>query len=116
MPLPYGSCLPVSLHEDAGCCDVGCCQQVTCYVPLLEGTPGSQRHLQLASVQSSGCCKACCLAGTLQAKGVWCRAPNSTCCMLQGANVDVEDTNKNTPLHYAAGYGRADAIEMLLKK
>lgn len=36
--------------------------------------------------------------------------------MLQGANVDVEDTNKNTPLHYAAGYGRADAIEMLLKK
>lgn len=32
-----------------------------------------------------------------------------------GAKVDVLDINKNTPLHYAAGYGRKECVELLLK-
>ncbi|KAL0454440.1 UNVERIFIED_CONTAM: Ankyrin repeat domain-containing protein 2B [Sesamum latifolium] len=32
-----------------------------------------------------------------------------------GAKVDGLDKNKNTPLHYAAGYGRKDCVELLLK-
>lgn len=32
-----------------------------------------------------------------------------------GAKVDALDKNKNTPLHYAAGYGRKDCVELLLK-
>lgn len=32
-----------------------------------------------------------------------------------GAKADALDNNKNTPLHYAAGYGRKDCVELLLK-
>lgn len=31
------------------------------------------------------------------------------------AKVDALDKNKNTPLHYAAGYGRKECVELLLK-
>jgi ankyrin repeat protein len=30
------------------------------------------------------------------------------------ADVNAVDKNKNTPLHYAAGYGRADVCKMLV--
>lgn len=32
-----------------------------------------------------------------------------------GADVNATDKNKNTALHYAAGYGRAECVEMLVK-
>ncbi|MBA0820807.1 hypothetical protein Gohar_019660 [Gossypium harknessii] len=32
-----------------------------------------------------------------------------------GAAVDALDKNKNTALHYAAGYGRKDCVALLLK-
>jgi ankyrin repeat protein len=32
-----------------------------------------------------------------------------------GAAVDALDKNNNTPLHYAAGYGRKECVELLLK-
>lgn len=32
------------------------------------------------------------------------------------AEVDVADTNDNTALHYAAGYGQADGVKLLLKQ
>lgn len=32
-----------------------------------------------------------------------------------GAAVDALDKNKNTPLHYAAGYGRKECVDLLLK-
>jgi ankyrin repeat protein len=32
-----------------------------------------------------------------------------------GAAVDALDKNKNTALHYAAGYGRKECVELLLK-
>lgn len=32
-----------------------------------------------------------------------------------GAGVDALDKNKNTALHYAAGYGRKECVELLLK-
>jgi ankyrin repeat protein len=32
-----------------------------------------------------------------------------------GAAVDAVDKNKNTPLHYAAGYGRKECVDLLLK-
>ena len=77
------NCLPLSLHVGAGWCDVGCCQQITFYLlcPRV-GAPGSQSHLQVASLQSSGCCKACCLPGILQAKVCGARHPRPVvaCC------------------------------------
>ena len=30
------------------------------------------------------------------------------------ANADAVDKNKNTPLHYAAGYGGADVVKLLV--
>ena len=33
-----------------------------------------------------------------------------------GADVDAKDGNDNTPLHYAAGYGQAEAIQLLLDR
>ncbi|KAK6156956.1 hypothetical protein DH2020_011204 [Rehmannia glutinosa] len=44
--------------------------------------------------------------------------PSDKCAQVlleAGAKVDVLDKNKNTPLHYAAGYGRKDCVELLLK-
>lgn len=32
-----------------------------------------------------------------------------------GAAVDALDRNKNTPLHYAAGYGRKECVALLLE-
>lgn len=32
-----------------------------------------------------------------------------------GAAVDALDKNKNTPLHYAAGYGQKECVDLLLK-
>lgn len=32
-----------------------------------------------------------------------------------GANVDSLDKNKNTALHYAAGYGRKECVSLLLE-
>ena len=32
-----------------------------------------------------------------------------------GAAIDAQDRNKNTPLHYAAGYGRTECVVLLLK-
>lgn len=32
-----------------------------------------------------------------------------------GAAVDALDKNKNTPLHYAAGYGMKECVDLLLK-
>lgn len=32
-----------------------------------------------------------------------------------GALVDALDKNKNTALHYAAGYGRKECVELLLE-
>lgn len=32
-----------------------------------------------------------------------------------GAAVDALDRNKNTPLHYAAGYGRKECVSLLLE-
>lgn len=32
-----------------------------------------------------------------------------------GAAVDALDKNKNTPLHYAAGYGRKECVGLLLE-
>lgn len=32
------------------------------------------------------------------------------------ANVDIKDSNQNTPLHYAAGYGQADSVKLLLDR
>lgn len=32
-----------------------------------------------------------------------------------GAGVDALDKNKNTALHYAAGYGRKECVKLLLK-
>lgn len=32
-----------------------------------------------------------------------------------GAAVDALDKNNNTALHYAAGYGREECVELLLK-
>lgn len=32
-----------------------------------------------------------------------------------GAKVDALDKNKNTALHYAAGYGRKDCVALLLE-
>jgi ankyrin repeat protein len=32
-----------------------------------------------------------------------------------GAAVDALDKNNNTALHYAAGYGRDECVELLLK-
>ena len=32
-----------------------------------------------------------------------------------GADVNATDKNSNTPLHYAAGYGRKDVVEVLMK-
>ncbi|RWW65594.1 hypothetical protein BHE74_00027097 [Ensete ventricosum] len=32
-----------------------------------------------------------------------------------GATVNVLDKNKNTPLHYAAGYGRKECVALLLE-
>ena len=34
----------------------------------------------------------------------------------QGAKVDLLDNNKNTALHYAAGYGQAESVKMLLER
>jgi ankyrin repeat protein len=34
----------------------------------------------------------------------------------QGAKVDLVDNNKNTALHYAAGYGQADSVKLLLDR
>ena len=33
-----------------------------------------------------------------------------------GANIDAVDDNRNTPLHYSAGYGQAECVELLLKR
>lgn len=33
-----------------------------------------------------------------------------------GASVDLLDANKNTPLHYAAGYGQAESVKLLLER
>lgn len=33
-----------------------------------------------------------------------------------GAEVDAADANENTALHYAAGYGQADGVRLLLKQ
>ncbi len=33
-----------------------------------------------------------------------------------GADVDASDNNKNTALHYAAGYGQSQGVELLLKQ
>jgi ankyrin repeat protein len=30
--------------------------------------------------------------------------------------VDLLDANKNTPLHYAAGYGQAESVKLLLER
>lgn len=32
-----------------------------------------------------------------------------------GATVNTLDKNKNTPLHYAAGYGRKECVKLLLE-
>lgn len=32
-----------------------------------------------------------------------------------GASVNAVDKNKNTPLHYAAGYGRNECVSLLLE-
>lgn len=32
------------------------------------------------------------------------------------ANVNLKDSNSNTPLHYAAGYGQADSVKLLLER
>lgn len=32
-----------------------------------------------------------------------------------GAKVDALDKNKNTALHYAAGYGRKECVQLLLE-
>ncbi|KAF3603168.1 hypothetical protein F2Q69_00032825 [Brassica cretica] len=32
-----------------------------------------------------------------------------------GASVNAVDKNKNTPLHYAAGYGRKECVSLLLE-
>ena len=32
------------------------------------------------------------------------------------ANLDAVDHNKNTALHYAAGYGQPEVVELLLKQ
>lgn len=32
------------------------------------------------------------------------------------ADVDIKDSNQNTPLHYAAGYGQADSVKLLLDR
>jgi ankyrin repeat protein len=32
-----------------------------------------------------------------------------------GATVDARDKKNNTALHYAAGYGRKECVELLLK-
>jgi Ankyrin repeats (many copies) len=33
-----------------------------------------------------------------------------------GADVNASDNNKNTALHYAAGYGQDDGVKLLLKQ
>jgi ankyrin repeat protein len=33
-----------------------------------------------------------------------------------GADVDASDNNKNTALHYAAGYGQDEGVKLLLKQ
>jgi len=33
-----------------------------------------------------------------------------------GADVDSSDNNKNTALHYAAGYGQDEGVKLLLKQ
>lgn len=33
-----------------------------------------------------------------------------------GAKLDLVDNNKNTALHYAAGYGQADGVKLLLER
>lgn len=35
-------------------------------------------------------------------------------CADEGANLEVRDSMNNTPLHYAAGYGRPAIARMLL--
>lgn len=54
---------------------------------------------------------------------VYVKADNPGCIQVKcavilleaGAKVDALDKNKNTPLHYAAGYGRKECVELLLK-
>ena len=33
-----------------------------------------------------------------------------------GADIEATDNNKNTALHYAAGYGEEDSLHLLLKQ
>lgn len=34
----------------------------------------------------------------------------------EGARVDAKDTKDNTPLHYAAGYGRREIAALLVER
>ncbi len=36
--------------------------------------------------------------------------------MEASAKLDAKDANSNTALHYAAGYGQAEAVKLLLEK
>jgi hypothetical protein len=36
--------------------------------------------------------------------------------MEAGAKLDAKDANSNTALHYAAGYGQAESVKLLLEK
>jgi ankyrin repeat protein len=70
---------------------------------------GHQAHTYLRCADAS-CCVVLCAAvgyGEMECAKLLIAAK---------ADVDIKDSNQNTPLHYAAGYGQAESVKLLLDR